>query len=197
MKPSNAPSPAAQIQASPPLAVSRPRLFDYGLIWVGVGVSAVLAELSGLRARSPTPPGPGLEACLRAVPFLLLLPVGVILCWPLFYLSQWVLGRRHGLSAGEWLLGLAWLGALGFSFWIVGRGASSLPEPLTSDAAKQTVVFGYILTMLSLGALAVVVALIGMIGRWPQPWTHTLSITLLVWPAAPLLVVWLMGIRFE
>ena len=48
-----------------------------------------------------------------------------------------------------------------------------------------------------LGMLAVVIWLIGLIARWQQPWTHTLSLALMIWPALPLLVIWLKNIKME
>ncbi|MCI0681772.1 MAG: hypothetical protein L0Y71_06685 [Gemmataceae bacterium] len=180
-----------------PLA-SRPGLIDYLLIWLGVGVSALFARMTGLRMVLPEgDPGPAWQALCEVLPALLLLPVGVILFWPIFYTTQWLCGRRSGLTAGEWLLGLAWLGALAFAGWAVGKGTDALSGFLVEDAFKRHAVLGYILFMLSMGALAVLIWLVGLIGRWQQPWTHTLSLALMLWPAAPLLVVWLGNIKME
>ncbi len=177
---------------------AQPGLFDYLFLCLGVGVSAVLADMTGLKTKLPEGTyGPATQALLNTLPTLLFLPVGVILCWPIFHALQWIGGRGQGLTTGEWLLGLAWLGALAFAGWCVGKGTSSLPEFLTDDDFTKYAVLGYILFMLSMGALALVIWLIGLVARWQQPWTHTLSLALMLWPALPLLVIWLGKIKME
>jgi hypothetical protein len=177
---------------------SCPGLIDYLLLWLGVGISAILAPMTGLRMVLPgSDPGPFWPTLRDVLPALLFLPIGVILCWPIFYTTQWLRGRRGGLTAGEWLLGLAWLAALAFAGWSAGKGAGILPGFFTEDDFKKYAVLGYILFMLSMGALALAIWLIGLVGRWQQPWTHTLSLALMIWPALPLLVVWLGNIKME
>src|SRR5262245_55226443 len=166
---------------------SRPSLIDYLLAWLGVGISALVARMTGLQMILPdSEPSPLWQALRDVLPALLFLPVGVILCWPIFYTTQWFRGRRGGLTAGEWLLGLAWLAALAFAGWSAGKGAGILPGFFTEDDFKKFAVLGYILFMLSMGALALTIWLIGIVGRWQQPWTHTLSLALIIWPALPL-----------
>ena len=188
-------SPAAT-QVSEP--TTRPRLVDYLFLWIGVGLSALFAEMADLRTvlREGTP-GPALHAVLHVLPALLFLPVGVILFWPVFHATQWITGRRQGLTVGEWLLGLAWLAAIAFALWCIGKGTGSLPEFLSGPQFKKYAVLGYILFMLSVGALAAVIWLIGLVGRWRQPWTHTLGLALMMWPALPLLLVGLANIKLE
>ena len=177
---------------------SQPRLLDYLCLLLGVGASLWLADMTGLRTRWPEQtPGPALEALLNVLPALLFLPLGVILCWPIFSATQWLTGRRQGLTAGEWLLGFAWLGALAFAGWCIGKGTGILPDFLTDDEFKKYAILGYILFMLSMGTLALAIWLIGLVARWPQPWTHTLSLALMIWPALPLLVIWLGKIKME
>lgn len=178
-------------------AASAPCLLDYLFLFLGVGISALLAKMAGLQMLLPTDPTPGLQAVRDVLPTLLFLPVGVILFWPIFYTTQWLRGRRDGLSVGEWLMGLAWLGALAFTAWCIGKGTETLPGFFTEDDFKKYAVLGYILFMLSMGTLALVIWLIGLVGRWQQPWTHTLSLALLLWPALPLLVVWLGNLKME
>ena len=184
--------------APPADPATRPRVVDFLLLWVGLGISALLADMSGLRTVQPQgEPGAALQALLRVLPTLLFLPVGVALFWPCFYMTQWLSGRRQGPTAAEWLLGLAWLGALALTGWCVGKGLGHLPELLTDDDFKRHVVLGYILFMISMGCLALLIWLIGLVGRWRQPWTHTLSLALMLWPAAPLLIVWWGNIKME
>lgn len=177
---------------------SQPRLLDYLCLLMGVGISALLADMSGLKMRLPeVPERAALTTILRVLPTLLFLPVGVVLLWPIFSMTQWLTGRSQGLTAGEWLLGLAWLGALVFAAWCIGMGTGSLPGFLSDDDFKKYAVLGYILFMLSMGTLAVAIWLIGLVGRWQQPWTHTLSLALMIWPALPLLAIWLGHIKME
>lgn len=174
---------------------SCPRIVDYLLIWAGVGASAGLVELIELRAAVRTPEtGTLLQVLLHALPTGLLLPVGIILMWPLFYTTQWLCGRRQGLTLGEWLLGLAWLAALAFTIWAIGKGTGSY---LTDPDFKQYAVLGYMLFMISMGALAVLIWLVCLVSRTPRPWTHTLSLSLMIWPAVPLLIVWAGSIKLE
>ena len=84
-----------------------------------------------------------------------------------------------------------------YLLWSVGKGTGSLPDFLTDDDFKKYVVLGYILFMVSMGTLAVVIWLFSLITRWPRPWTHTLGLALMIWPAAPLLVVWIGNIKME
>ncbi len=192
----HAPPGPALTQIRPP--ATRPRFIDYLFVWLGVGLSALFAEMADLRTvlRQGTPT-PALHAVLHVLPAILFLPVGVILFWPIFYVSQWLSGRRQTLTIGEWLLGLAWLAAIAFSLWCVLKGTGNLPEFLSGPEFKKYAVLAYILFMLSVGALAAVIWLVGLVARWQQPWTHTLSLALMVWPALPLLAVWLGNIKLE
>ena len=189
---------ASQTAPPQPEPATCPALFDFLLLLLGAGVSTALAGVTGLRMVLPeNASGPAWQNLRDVLPTALFLPVGVILCWPIFYTTQWLRGRRPGLTAGEWLLGLAWLAALAFTGWSAGKGAGILPGFFAEDDFKKYAVLGYILFMLSMGALAVAIWLIGLVGRWQQPWTHTLSLALMIWPAAPLLVVWLANIKME
>lgn len=177
---------------------SQPSVFDYLFLFLGIGISALLSDMTGLKTKLVDGvPGPATQALLDVLPALLFMPVGVILFWPVFYGTQWLAGRSRGLSAGEWLIGLAWLAALAFAGWCIGKGTGSLPEFLTDDDFKRYAVLGYILFMVSMGALALVIWLFGLVARWQQPWTHTLSLALVLWPALPLVVIWLGNIKME
>jgi hypothetical protein len=189
--PRTTPAPALE---PPP----QPALIDYLLVFLGLGISTALADMSGLRTLGPgTTPAALLQVLLRALPTLLFLPVGVALFWPIFYLTQWLRGRRQGLSAGEWLLGLTWLAALALAAWCAGKGLGWLSGFLAEDDFKKHVILGYIIFMISMGCLALLLWLLGLVTRWRQPWTHTLSLALMLWPAAPLLVVWLGNMKLE
>ena len=176
--------------------VSRPRFLDYFLILLGSGLSLVLAELSGLRA-SAEPPGRLMHALLHIFPHLLFLPLGILLWWPLFFTTQKIFGRKQPLTIGEWLWGLAWLVALFLTVWILWKGLGTAPGFLGTADFQKNVIVGYIIFAVSLAVIAVIVLVIGLFGRWPQPWTHHFSLALMIWPVAPLLLWWLAGIKLE
>src|SRR5688500_14536066 len=107
--------PAIPVPAPPP----RPNWLDYLLILVGVALSLVLTDLSGYRAL-PTADTPAAVSgvALRSVPHMLFLPLGILLLWPLFYLTQKMAGRTEPLTPAEWLWGVAWLAAVALAVWI-------------------------------------------------------------------------------
>src|SRR5260370_26495484 len=116
------------VPAGAPPVPSRPRFLDYFLILLGSGLSLLLAELSGVRAvPAAEPPVRFLAALVRIVPHLLFLPLGILLCWPMFYTTHKILGRTQALTVGEWLWGLAWLVALFLSIWILWQGLGTAP----------------------------------------------------------------------
>jgi hypothetical protein len=181
------PLPAAA-QRAKPAPVSRPTWLDYLFMLVGCGVSLFLAELSGLRAVSLSPTID--PAWLRILPALLLLPVGILLLWPLFYTTQRVVGRPQHLTIGEWLWGVAWLLVLALTTWIVWKYWGNPPEMLVSDSFQKHMILGYILGVLSLGGIALLLGLTDLIARWQQPWTHVFGLALLLWPVLPLAALW-------
>ena len=182
--------PAAHPPGRSPPEGTRPTWLDYVLLLTGCTLSLLLAQLSGLEAM-PTPETPA-NAYLPLVallPQILFLPLGVILLWPLLYSTQRLTGRDQPLTAGEWLLGLAWLAALVLAGGIVWQHWGTLPE-LLGDYLREYLVVGHLLGALALAALAAVVWLIDLFGRWSQPWTDRLGLALLMWPAAPLALLW-------
>src|SRR5262249_35422453 len=155
----------------------RPGFVDYVLLLCGCALSLLLVEWSGLRAVPVQEVGPGAETVLRLLPHLLFLPLGIILLWPLFYATQRLGGRDTGLSAGEWVWGLAWLGAIVLTAWFAWRHFGSAAD---ADKIKRGVLVGYAVAVASLGLIALVIGLIDLIGRWPQPWTHQLCLALMI-----------------
>ena len=171
-------------------AASRPGFVDYLLILSGTALSLVLVECSALRADSAS----GGAAMSRLHPYLLFLPVGVILLWPLFYATQQLSGRNQALTAGEWVWGLAWLGMLVLAAWMVWRGLGSAAD---ADKLKKGVLVGYAIFVVSMAVIAVVILFIDLVGRWPQPWTHPFCLTLMIWPVFPLAASWIWNIKVE
>jgi hypothetical protein len=170
--------------------VTRPTWLDYVLILAGCVLSLLLAQLSGLQAETtPQTPAKVYLPLVALLPQALFLPLGIILLWPILYATQRVTGRAQPLTAGEWLLGLAWLAALVLGGGIVWQHSGTLPEFL-GEYLREYLVMGHVLGALALAALAAVVWLIDLVGRWAQPWTDRLGLALLMWPAAPLALLW-------
>jgi hypothetical protein len=189
-------SPSAAAAYAMPASLARPAWLDYLLILFGCGVSLFLAELSGLRAVGRGHLPPALRPALPAVlPALLLLPVGILLLWPVFYTTQRLRGRPPGLAAGEWLWRVAWLFAGALSGWVAWKYWGSPPEVLVSDSFQRYVVIGYALAVLALGSIALLLTLLDLVSRWPRPWTHRFGLALFVWSALPLAALWAWDIQ--
>jgi hypothetical protein len=179
--------PAGRPAVRPP---SRPTWFDYLLLPAGFALSVLLGQLSGLQVQRTDQTPPNLpDWLIPALPLWLFLPVGPILLWPVFYSTQFLAGRSQALSWGEWLLGLAWLAALVLAGGIVWQFWGTLPGFL-GEHFREHLVLGHMLGGLALGALAILLLLGDLAGRWPQPWTHRLSLGLLIWQLAPLALIW-------
>lgn len=181
-----------------PIVPSRPRFLDFFLILLGSGLSLLLAELSGLRAGTASEsPGRFLAAILHIFPHLLFLPLGILLWWPVFFFTQKVFGRKQPLTVAEWLFGLSWLVALFLTTWMLWKGLGTAPGFLGTHDFQKGVVVGYIIFAVSLAVISLIVLVIGLFARGPQPWTHLFSLALMIWPVVPLLVLWLAGIKLE
>jgi hypothetical protein len=190
--------PAVARPLTPTPAPPRPGWFDYLLILAGAALSLLLTDLSGYRAL-PTADTPAALAgvALRSVPHLLFLPLGLILLWPLFYMTQRMRGRAEGLTAAEWLWGVAWLGAVALAAWICWQHWGTPPEFLAPASFKGPAYVGYAVAMLALGAVGLLLGLADLVGRWPRPWTHPFCLALVMWPALPLAVVFLANIELK
>jgi hypothetical protein len=107
---------------SPPVPyTSRPTLVDYYLLLLGCGLSLYLTRLGPMPAAAEeSRTDPGLREFVALLPEAMRLPEGVLLLWPVFLALQRLRGRRQGLTFGEWLWVLAWLGTAlltGLSAW--------------------------------------------------------------------------------
>ena len=178
---------AAKPVAAPAVPLSRPLWVDFFLIFLGCGLSHFLAEMSGFKAlRTDDTPGAVKDDLLLALPRLLFLPLGVLLFWPMFYLTQRLAGRKHPLSAGEWLWGVAWLGAVVLTTWIAWQAWGTPPEFLRPENCKVQIFVGYVVGTMALTGFALLIGLVDLIGRWGQPWTHHCCLALVMWPLVPL-----------
>jgi hypothetical protein len=178
-------------KAGPPAFLVRPTGLDFFLMLVGCALSLLLTDLGGFRA-GPTETTPsGVLFLRRSLPYLLFLPAGILLLWPLFYLTQRLAGRQQALTVGEWLWFVAWLGALLLAGWVAWQHWGTPPEFLS----KSHVWVGYAVAVLALAAVALVTGLVDLVGRWGRPWTHHCALALLLWPALPLLALLAWGIK--
>jgi hypothetical protein len=171
---------------TPPVSVSRPSFVDYFLILVGVALSLFLVHFSGLRVNAkPETPEKVQHFVLPFLPTLLFLPLGIILLWPFFYCTQWALSRKAGLTFGEWLWGIAWLGSLaliGWHAWLIWGE----PPSFLNDPTYRPPVVWFFAVVPVIALLAIFLWLVDLIARWKQPWTHTFSLVLAIWPLVPL-----------
>ena len=172
-----APIPAKPIPVKPIPEATRPHFVDYLLILLGAGLSVLLAELGGVQQPPAVPTASA--ALARGFVIVLFLSLGVVLLWPIFFLIQKILGRKQEMTWGEWLWGLAWLGAVFLTVWLVLKGNNALPGFMAGDDFKRAVLIGYVLFVVSIGILAVVVYVVSLVGRWIVPWTHTFGLALL------------------
>lgn len=195
---SSAAQPVAKPSPAPPAVPSRPRAFEYFLILLGIFFSALLAFWSQVHVSfEPDVAGTFERGLEPAVLLMLFLPVGIMLLWPVFYLVQKLMGRKQGLTSGEWLWGLAFLASILVAVIILWRALASPPEFLTAAGFQKNFLMAYVLYSLGMAAVALVIFLIGLVGRWVTPWTHTFGLVLLLWPLAPLALLWLSGWKLQ
>ncbi|HXG11425.1 MAG TPA: hypothetical protein VNK04_16845 [Gemmataceae bacterium] len=192
--------------------VSRPVLLDYFLLLAGCALSFGLVRLDqptgrpGLRAPEaavryighlkvepgPRANSPALRYLVLTLPDLLRLPEGIILLWPFFFGIQRIMGRKQGLTSGEWLWVFSWLGVALLAILAAWNHWGPLPEFLAGRASWVPVVW-YLILVPSIGLIAVLVLLLGLLGRQPFPWTHGLGLALTIWPAGPLAGILTLG----
>jgi hypothetical protein len=184
-----APQPARS-KPAPPTIPSRATWLDFFLILFGCALSLILTDLSGFRSfASENTPTWVINLQPHSLAYSLFLPVGVLLLWPLFYLTQRIAGRKQALTLGEWLWFVAWLGAIGLTVWIVWQYLGTPPDFLKPETFKGRAFVGYAVTMLALAVVALATGLVDLFGRWGRPWTHHFALALFMWPVVPLLLL--------
>jgi Na+/proline symporter len=187
-QPQPAPKPPAPVETRAIV----PTWIDYFLVLAGVGLSLFLTELVGLRTyRTDLSPGWMTAELARILPHLLLLPVGIMLWWPLFFMLGRLRGRPKELTRAEWLWGLVWLADLFLVGLITWSQFQAVPEFMDRHELHQNVGSIMRLLVLALAAIAVLLAGVSAMKREPVPWTHHFGLALLLWPMLPLLVLWL------
>src|SRR5438093_614552 len=133
---------------------SRPGVLDFLFVLCGCGISLLLVEWIGLHTESDEPAPAIVYSLLKLHPYMLFLPQGILLLWPLLFLTQKIGGREQPLSGGEWLWGLAWLASLAFAGWISWRYLGSLPEFLQVESFAKTLGRAYTIFVASTCAIA-------------------------------------------
>jgi hypothetical protein len=166
-------------------APSRPALVDYLLLLAGCSLSLFLMRL---RPWSFVPKddlsGP-VRDMVAQLGDMARLTEGIVLLWPLFLAVQTLRGRSQGLTAGEWLWVIAWICVVtltGLSAW---EHWGTLPDWISENAHKPRWIY-YMIVAPSMGVLAVLFALVGLVSRGQTPWSHPFSLALVTWPVLPL-----------
>jgi len=167
--------------------VSRPGVIDHLAILAGVALSLYLMHLAPLRAEPSNPLDWRLEQVFRFLILLVRLPEGVLLLWPLFFAMQYF-SRQNGLTAGEWLWLLAWVGVVLLTALTAWARLLGLPESLAPYADKPRILW-YLLVTPALAALALLVLIVDLFRSYEPPWTHQLALALLLWPAPGAMIV--------
>jgi hypothetical protein len=181
---------------NPPSAATFPYWWDYLFMLLGCGISLVLAHFITLRVtRSDLTPDWLPNALIAELPRLLLLPVGIYLWWPVFFLLARFRGRSPQLSVAEWLWGFVWIFDLALVAILVWLRAGELPSHVTDFIDRQTIRenLEVIVRWLALGLAgsAVLIALLVRTSGAPKSWTHHFAVALMLWPLVPVgLIVW-------
>ena len=93
------------------------------------------------------------------------MPEGVILLFPLFFLPQFILGRRQEISPGEWLWILAWFGTVALTGLTLVRHLVGLPEWLDPVFAERLRWIWHLGFGTALAVIALILVLVGLIRR--------------------------------
>ena len=112
----------------------------------------------------------------------------MILLGPLFTLPG-LLGRKWGLTSAEWLWVFAWAGLVLISGLEVLRNTAVLAVEWNSQYGGRPHWFWYLILVPAMALVGVIIALMGLVRRWQMPWTHNLSLVLVIWPVVPLILM--------
>jgi hypothetical protein len=173
-----------------PERASRPTPLDFFFLLAGASLSLCLARLVPLRELEVNPAAldERLRAAAALLPDALRLPEGILLLWPLFFLPQRLFGRSQGLTTGEWLWVLSWFGVALLTALDAVKYFDALPEGFAAYASKPRL-FWYSIFVPATAALATLLLLVGVLRRQAPPWTNSLGLVLVIWPALPLAAI--------
>jgi hypothetical protein len=178
-----------------PIAVApaRPTLVDYVFLLAGCSLSVYLLDLSPLPIKlSHSSLSAPLHELTVFLPTVLRLPEGILLMWPIFFITQFARRRAQGLTAVEWLWVISWVGVAVLAGLAVCERSGTLPDLFRPYAAMPRKLW-YLIFVPSMAALAAFLGVVGVVRRSAVPWTHTLGLVLLLWPIAPLVGILSLG----
>jgi hypothetical protein len=175
--------------SSPPL---RPTLVDYLFLLAGASLSLYLVQIGSLMAVPGDGAATATSALLAFLPGALRVSEGMILLWPLFFVTQRLRGRKESLTAVEWLWVLSWIGIAVLTLMAALETTGNLPDSLQKYAATPRKLWYYIFAPVMAG-LAVLLGVGGLLRRGPAPWTHSFGIALMLWPVVPLAGILALG----
>jgi len=178
--------PKEPAAALPAIRPPRPMLLDYLLILLGLAVSTYLTRIDPLPVEArEMAADPRLRTAVSYLPDVMRLPEGVLLLGPLFLVTQFVTGRRQGLTSIEWLWLLSWLGVVALSGLTAWKTVIVLPANVLPYLTLVPRLW-YVILVPSMAVLGVVLRVLSLFSRRPAPWTHSFGLALLVWPVLPL-----------
>jgi hypothetical protein len=179
-------------QKPPPAPPTRPHLLDYFLLLGGFAVSLYLMDLHpwSVQPLDSITSEPW-RRIIEFLPRLVRLPEGVILFFPLFFLPQFILGRRFEISTGEWLWIIAWCGTALLTGIAVTRALNGLPDWFAPYAQVVRLIW-HVGFGTALAVVALVLIIYNLFRRAPMPWTHGFGLALVVWPIPPLVGILLL-----
>ena len=180
------------ILQSPPIAPVRPTILDYLLMLAGYSLSLFLIRLSPWKFEAKEGVAAPLADLVGNLGDIMRLTEGVVLLWPLFLAIQSLRGRAQGLTAGEWLWVIAWVCVVLMTALAAWGKWGTLPEWLQQHANKPRTIY-YMIVAPSMGALAAVFAVGGLVSRGQAPWTNSFSLALVTWPVLPLAGIFTLG----
>ena len=173
------------IQQPNAAAPARPTVVDYLLVLAGYSLSLFLIRLKAWKFEGKEGLAAPVGDLVGQLGDIIRLTEGVVLLWPLFLALQSVRGRNQGLTAGEWLWVIAWLcvalltGLAAWEHW------GSLPNWIRELDQRPRWIY-YMIVAPSMGVLAILFTLAGLVSRGGTPWTHSFSLALVSWPVVPL-----------
>jgi hypothetical protein len=190
----------------------RPTTWDLFLLMVGCAFSYFLLAISySPTERASLPPlplvrhfghmriEPGgaaklpiMKSLVLSLPDLMRLHEGILLLFPLLYLTQTLMTRPLGFTPCEWMWFFAWFGTVA----VTGIGAWEQFGDVTGflqNAGTWCIVLWYMVAVPAMGMITAGCWMYSVAQRRPYPWTHNLGTVLLTWPLPWLVALLILG----
>jgi hypothetical protein len=135
---------------------------------------------------------PIVKSLVLSLPDLMRLHEGILLLFPLLYLTQTLMARPLGFTTCEWMWIFAWMGTV----LITGMGAWQQFGDLTGlpyKVCNWAVVIWYMVFVPAIALITVGCWLYSAVQRKPYPWTHNFAVVLLAWPVPWLIALMVLG----